>query len=259
MTEETSDIVVGRNALRELLKSGRQIDKLLIQSGTREGSVIELIAKAKDRKIPVTEVSKSKLDEICVRAGCAANSHQGVAAYTAVIEYASLDDLFAEAETRGEKPFFIMADRISDPHNLGALIRCCEGAGAHGIIIPKRGATGVGAAVMKSSAGAAEYLKICRVTNLAETAETLKKRGVWLFACESGGKKYCEADYDLPLCLILGSEGEGVSRLLRDKSDFVISIPMRGAVNSLNVSCAGAVFMYEALRNRQICAASSDT
>jgi len=252
MNEPRFDVIPGRNAVRELLRSGREIDKILVSSGSREGSINELIFKAREKKIPIIETDRRKLEKICLDAGCSDNSHQGIIAFVSEIGYSEIEDIFALAESRSEKPFIIIADKIADPHNLGALIRSAEACGAHGIIIPKRQAAGMTAVVMRSSAGAAEHLPICRVTNLAETAETLKKNGVWLVACEGGGTDYTEIDLDMPCALVLGSEGNGVSKLLLDKCDFVATIPMRGFVNSLNVSCAGAIMMYEVLRQRRI-------
>ena len=251
-TDERSDVVVGRNAVRELLRNGREIDKILVSDGQKEGSINELIYKARESKIPVVETDKRKLEKICLEAGCSNNSHQGIIAFVSGIKYAQIDDIFERAEKRCEKPFIIIADKVADPHNLGAVIRSAEACGAHGIIIPKRQAAGVSAIVMKSSAGAAEHLPICRVTNLADTAESLKKMGIWLIACEAGGNNYTEIDYDMPCALVLGSEGSGISKLLLSKCDFIASIPMKGFVNSLNVSCAGAVIMYEVLRQRDL-------
>ena len=236
--------VAGRNAVAELLASGRGIDKIYIQKDG-EGSLKLIVAKARERKIPVSFAEKGKLNSL---AGGA--FHQGVVAVASQKEYATLDELFAIAETRGEAPFFVIADGIEDPHNLGALIRCCEGAGVHGIIIPKVGAVGITPVVMKSSAGAAEHLAVCRIPNLASAVETLKKRGVWVYACEADGTPYDKLDYKGPIAIILGSEGFGISRLLKEKSDFIVSLPMRGNVNSLNVSCAGAVILYEAVKYR---------
>ncbi len=250
--DERTDIVVGRNAVRELLRTGREIDKVLVSNGHKEGSINELIHKARESKIPVVETDKRKLEKICLDAGCSDNSHQGIIAFVSGIKYAEIDDIFVNAEKRGEKPFIIIADKVADPHNLGAIIRSAEACGVHGIIIPKRQAVGVSAVVMKSSAGAAEHIPICRVTNLADTADLLKKMGVWLIACESGGNNYTGIDYDMSCALVLGSEGSGISKLLLSKCDFIASIPMKGYVNSLNVSCAGAVIMYEALRQREM-------
>lgn len=167
------------------------------------------------------------------------------------MEYATLDDLFALAEARGEKPLFLIADHVSDPHNLGALLRSCEGAGVHGVILPKHDAAPVNATVLKASAGAALHVPIVRVSSLAQACEKLKSRGVWICALEADGEDYAAFDYNLPLALVLGSEGAGVSRLVREKSDFCISLPMHGKINSLNVSCAGAVVLYAAERTRR--------
>ncbi len=241
---ESETIIAGRNAVLERIASGKGIEKIYFQQGA-EGSAKKIYALAKEKKIPVAYADKEKL-----RALSGGMAHQGVVALGAIKEYVSLEDLFAIAESRGEDPFFVIADGVEDPHNLGALIRCCEGAGVHGVILPKTGACGVNAAVMKSSAGAANHMAICRVSNLADTVEKLKKRGVWIYACEAGGTPYRELDYHGPIAMILGSEGFGVSRLLKEKSDFILSLPMRGKINSLNVSCAAAVVLYEAIKSR---------
>jgi len=204
-----------------------------------------ILAKARERKIPVSFADKAKLTSLA-----GGSFHQGVVAFASPKEYVSLDDLFSIAEKRGEKPFFVLADGVEDPHNLGALIRCCDGAGVHGLIIPKANAVGLTPTVIKSSAGATEHLAICRVSNLAQTVELLQKRGVWIYACEADGSLYDQQDYQGSVAVILGSEGFGVSRLLKEKSDFVISLPMRGKVNSLNVSCAAAVVLYEVAKHR---------
>lgn len=237
-------VVAGRNAVAELIRSGAPVEKIYIQNGA-EGSAKMIYALAKEKKIPVSFADREKLASL---AGGVA--HQGVAALGALKEYVSLDDLFRIAEEKGEKPFFVIADKVEDPHNLGALLRCCDGAGVHGVILPKAGAAGVNATVMKTSAGAAASVPVCRVANLADAVERLKKRGVWIYACEAGGEPYDRVDTSGPAAFILGSEGSGVSRLLKEKSDFIISLPMRGSVNSLNVSCAAAVILYEAAKNR---------
>lgn len=242
--ETPDDLIYGRNAVLELLSTHRSVDKIyLLRDG--EGSLRKIYALAKERGVPLGFADREKLDRLTGFA-----KHQGVVAVTTGKEYAELEDLFQLAEARGEDPFFILADGVEDPHNLGALIRCIDGAGAHGIIIPKAGAAGVNGTVMKSSAGAAEHVPVCRVANLSATVELLKKKGVWVYACEADGQPYDRVDYKGPVALILGSEGYGVSRLLKEKSDFTVSLPMRGKVNSLNVSCAGAVVMYEVLRQR---------
>lgn len=237
-------VVAGRNAVLELLVSGRSIEKLYLQKDG-EGSLKKIVALAKEKRIPVSYADKQKLTALA-----GGSFHQGAVAMAQQKEYATLDRLFEIAEERGEKPFFVIADGVEDPHNLGALIRCCEGAGAHGIIIPKNKAVGLTPTVIKSSAGAAEHLAVCRVTNLASTIDQLRERGVWVYACEADGTPYDKQDFSGAIAVVLGSEGFGISRLVKEKSDFIISLPMRGKVNSLNVSCAGAVILYEAAKYR---------
>ncbi len=237
--------VPGRNAVRELLKSGRQIEKIFIQSGEREGSIKVLAAEAKSRGIPLIEVEKAKLDALC-----GYEQHQGIVAVASEKEYVEIEDILEIAKSRGEKPLIVIADGISDPHNLGAIIRCAEGAGAHGIIIPKRRAAGITPAVVKASAGAVEHLAAAKCTNVTETIKKLKDLGLWIFAAEADGTSYDKADFTLPCAIVLGSEENGVSELVRKNCDYVVSIPMRGKVNSLNVSTAAAVLLYEAIKQR---------
>lgn len=233
--------VIGRNAVRELLKSGRPVDKLLVQSGEREGALVPLVGEAIARGIPVVETERRKMDTI---AGFV--PHQGVIAMAAEKEYCTVEDILAIAAERGEKPLVVIADGIADPYNLGAVIRCAEGCGAHGLIIPKRHAAGLTPVVTKASAGAIEHLAIAKVTNVAATVESLKKAGLWVFAAEAGGRDFRETDMNVPAAIVLGSEGAGVSELVRKRSDFVVSIPMYGKVNSFNVSTAAAVLLCEA-------------
>ncbi len=241
---DESAVVAGRNAVLELFSSGRGIEKIYLQKDG-EGSLKKILALAKEKKIPISFAEKSKLSAMC-----GGSFHQGVVALASQKEYVSMERLFEIAEERGEAPFFVIADGVEDPHNLGALIRCCEGAGAHGIIIPKKNAACITPTVIKSSAGAAEHLAVCRVANLASTVDLLKERGVWIYACEAEGTPYDKQDFSGAVAIILGSEGFGISRLLKEKSDFIVSLPMRGKVNSLNVSCAGAVILYEAVKYR---------
>ena len=247
-TEQELDegIVVGRNAVRELLKSGRTIDKIFVQRGEREGSIVVIVAEAVSAKIPVVEVDKAKLDSM---SGFA--HHQGVVAMAAQKEYCSVDDILDIAKERGEKPLIVISDGISDPHNLGALIRCAEGVGAHGIIIPKRRAVGLTPVVTKASAGAIEHMAIAKVPNIAACIEELKEKGVWVFAAEAGGTAYYDTDLNCACALVFGSEGEGVSRLVKERSDAIISIPMYGKVNSFNVSTAAAIILAEASRQQR--------
>ncbi len=243
---ENEGIVVGRNAVRELLKSGRDIDKIFVQKGEREGSIIVLTAEAASRQIPLVEVDKVKLDKMTGNA-----AHQGIVAMAAEKQYSSIDDILEIAAERGEKPFVVISDGITDPYNLGALIRCAEGAGAHGIIIPKRRAVGLTPAVTKSSAGAIEHMAIAKVSNIAATIEELKKKGLWIFAAEAGGAAYYDTDFDCAVAIVFGSEGNGVSNIVKERSDYITSIPMYGKVNSLNVSTAAAVILSEIARQQR--------
>ena len=247
LQEVNEGLVIGRNAVRELLKTGRAIDKIFVQRGEREGSIVVLVAEAIERHIPVVEVEKAKLDKMTAFA-----THQGIVAMAAEKEYCSVDDILAIAEERGERPFIVIADGITDPHNLGALIRCAEGVGAHGLIIPKRRAVGLTPVVTRSSCGAIEHLAIAKVTNLASVVDTLRQKGIWIFAAEAGGDAYYDTDFKCPCAIVLGSEGEGVSRLLKEKSDYITSIPMYGHVNSFNVSTAAAVILAEVARQHRI-------
>jgi len=245
-TEElgpVAGVVVGRNAVRELLKSERAIDKILVRRGDREGSIVVLVAEAIKKGIPVIETDAPKLDSLS-----GGENHQGIVAMAAEKEYVSVDDILAIAAERGEKPLVVIADCIEDPYNLGALIRCAECAGAHGIIVPKRHAAGLTPAVTKASAGAIEHMAIAKVANIATTMEELKKKGLWIFTSEAGGSAYYETDFDVPAAIVFGSEGNGVGRLIKERSDFIVSIPMYGKVNSLNVSTAASVILCHAAR-----------
>ena len=235
--------IPGRNAVRELLKSGRAVEKIFVQAGEREGSITVLAAEALSRGIPLIEVERAKLYALC-----GYEQHQGIVAIASEKEYVTIEDVLKIAEERGEKPLIVIADGISDPHNLGAIIRCAEGAGAHGIIIPKRRAACITPAVVKASAGAVEHLAAVKCTNITETIKKLKDLGLWIFAAEADGTPYDKADYTVGCALVLGSEENGVSDLVRKNCDFTVSIPMCGKVNSLNVSTAAAVLLYEAIR-----------
>lgn len=238
--EISEGLVFGRNAIRELLRSERAIDKIFVQKGEREGSIVVLVAEAIERHIPIVEVERAKLDTMTGFA-----IHQGIVAMAAEKEYCSVEDILAIAAERGEKPFIVIADGITDPHNLGALIRCAEGVGAHGLIIPKRRAVGLTPAVTKASCGAIEHLAIAKVVNIAATIEKLKDNGVWIFAADMGGEAYYNTDFNCPCAIVLGSEGDGISKIVKDNSDFITSIPMYGHVNSFNVSTAAAVILAE--------------
>ena len=244
-SEEASGIVVGRNAVRELLKSGRSIDKIFVQKGEREGSITVLVAESIQRKIPVLECEKSKLDTLAET-----SAHQGIVALAAAKEYVGVDDILNIAKERGEMPLVVIADGIVDPHNLGALIRCAEGAGAHGLIIPKRRSAGITQTVSKSSAGAVEHLAIAKVPNLASVIDDLKEKGLWIYGAEAGGTSVYDTDFTSPAAIVLGSEGDGISKLISEKCDFIVSIPMYGRVNSFNVSAAAAVILSDVKRKQ---------
>lgn len=239
--------VAGRNAVRELLRSGRSIDKIFVKAGRREGSLVAIVAEAKKKGIPVSEVAQEKLDQLARGA-----NHQGVVAVAAEKEYTDIDAILDIAAQRGELPLIVVADSIEDPHNLGALIRCAECAGAHGVIIPKRRSAGLTPVVAKASAGALEHMAVARVSNIAQTVTDLKKRGLWVFVAEAGGTPYYETDFHVPAAVVFGSEGEGVSKTVRDKSDFIVSIPMYGKINSLNVSTAASVILCHAARIQHV-------
>lgn len=239
--------VPGRNAVRELLKSGRTIEKIYVQTGEREGSITVLAAEALNRGIPLIEVDKAKLDKLC-----GYEQHQGIVAIASEKEYVEIEDVLKIAEERGEKPLIVIADNVSDPHNLGAIIRCAEGAGAHGIIIPKRRSACITPAVTKASAGAVEHLAAVKCVNVTDTIKKLKEYGLWVFAAEADGQDYTKVDFTVPCAIVLGSEENGVSALVKKNCDYIVSLPMRGQVNSLNVSTASAVLLYEAIRQRSL-------
>ena len=219
-------LVIGRNAVMELLKTGAPIDRIYIQEGEPDGSLKVIAAKASARRIPLLPCRKQKLATLSGEA-----AHQGVIAVAAEKEYCDVDDILEIAASRGEQPLIVIADCIADPHNLGALIRNCESAGVHGIILPRRRSAGLTGTVSKTSAGALEHMAIARVSNLCHTVQTLKKQGLWIVGCEIGGTKYTDISYDMPLALVLGSEGDGISHQLLTLCDFVATIPMRGKVN----------------------------
>lgn len=241
LTDE--NLIIGRNAVRELLKSSRSVNKIFVAKGEREGSITLLVAKAIEAGIPVVECEKQKLDMLA-----AGVVHQGIIAMASAKEYVSVEDIVNIASERGEAPLILIADGIEDPHNLGAVIRVAEGVGAHGLIIPKRRAVGVTSVVEKASAGALEHLAVAKVTNIASAVEKLKKLGIWIYAAEAGGTPYYEVDFAGPCAIVVGSEGFGVSKLVKDLSDFNVSIPMYGKVTSFNVACAASVIMCEAAK-----------
>lgn len=240
-----TDIIAGRNAVTEALKAGRAIDSLYVQRGERPGGLQALIAKAKEAGAAIKEADPKKLEHLCGGA-----NHQGVVAVAAVKEYATVEDLFQRAQKRGEPPFFVICDELEDPHNLGAVIRTAECAGAHGVIVPKRRSVGLTYAVGKASAGAVEHLPVARVNNLASLLEELKQRGLWVYAADMDGAPWCQTDFTGPVALVIGSEGKGVGRLVKEKADFVVSLPLKGNINSLNASVAAGILCYEVSRQR---------
>lgn len=241
-----SDKIIGRNPVSEAVKSGREIDKIIVKKGEIEGSLLPIIKKARQAGIPVIEADKHKLDALAD-----GGNHQGVVAFCASHEYASVDDILNSAREKGSEPFVIVLDKITDPHNLGSILRTANCAGADGVIIPKRGGVGLNETVAKTSAGAIEYVPVAKVTNIAQTIEKLKKEGLWAVGAEAGGDVMYDTDLTGPVALVIGSEGEGISRLVKEKCDFLCEIPMYGNVNSLNASVAAAVMMYEVVRRRK--------
>lgn len=241
--EDESTQVEGRNAVNALLESGRACDKIFIAETSHHA---DIAARAKKAGIPVVTCDRRKLDTMSTT-----GNHQGVIAQAAAQEYATLDELFAVAQARQQQPLFIICDGIADPHNLGAIIRSAESAGAHGVIIPKRRAVGLTATVSRASAGALEHIGVHKATNLPTVLDELKERGVWIFGAEADGNvDLYDADFARATAIVIGSEGEGMSRLIRQKCDFMVNIPMCGKVNSLNASNAAAVLLYEAVRRR---------
>ena len=239
-----SEIIIGRNAVLEALKNNREIEKITLAKGA-EGSVKQIAAKAKDKRIPLYYSEKSRLDKLA-----SGGAHQGVIAVISDYKYCGVSDILRRAEERGEDPFIIILDGLEDPHNLGAIMRTAECAGAHGIIIPKRRSVSVTETVAKTSAGAVEYMLCAKVTNITGEIEKLKDRGIWVGACDMGDDLYYGRDLTGPIALVIGGEGMGVSRLVKEKCDFVVSIPMKGKITSLNASNAAAILMYEVVRQR---------
>lgn len=237
--------VEGRNAVLEAFRSGKTVDKLFILTGCQDGPVQSIVREAKKADTLIQYVSKERLDQMSET-----GRHQGVIAYTAAYDYAEIEDMFKLAEERGEAPFIFLLDNIEDPHNLGAIIRTANLAGAHGVIIPKRRAVGLTATVAKTSAGALNYTPVAKVTNISKTIEELKERGMWFVCADMGGEVMYNLDLKGSIGLVIGNEGEGVSRLVSEKCDFTASIPMKGNIDSLNASVAAGVLAYEIVRQR---------
>ena len=243
---DREDLIEGRNAVTEALRAGRSIDKIYIAKGEVDKTLGHIASKARDQGVVVVETDRRKLDAMSVT-----HAHQGVVALAAVREYCSVEDILAIAEERGEPPFVILCDEISDPHNLGAILRTAECVGAHGVIIPKRRSAGLTSIVDKTSAGAAEHMAVARVPNLPAAIRELKERGLWVYGTAADAPSgMWDTDLTGPLCLVIGSEGDGMGRLVAENCDFLLSIPMRGKVSSLNASAAASVVMYEVLRQR---------
>lgn len=240
------EYIFGRNPVIELLKSDKTVDKLYVQKGDLRGSIVRILSLAREKNIIVQRVEKEKLDSLS-----SGGTHQGVVAFTTSYEYKTLEDAFKSAEERKEDPFFVILDKIEDTHNLGAVIRTAECAGVHGVIIPKRRSAMVNRTVYKVSAGAVDFVNVIHVNNLTRTVEDLKKRGVWVYGLVPGSDvKHYQNNLKGPICLVIGSEGNGISRLLGENLDGIVSIEMKGKINSLNASNAAAIAMYEVLRQR---------
>lgn len=244
---EEEDIVAGKHAVVEALRSGRTINKLWIAESAQKHVITPIIQEAKKAGVPVQHVDKRKLDQIA-----AGINHQGVVAQTAPYDYVDVGDILTSATEKGESPFLLLLDEIEDPHNLGSILRTAECTGVHGVIIPKRRSVGVTATVTKTSAGAAEHVPVARVTNMAQTIDALKGKGLWIAGADAGANQFIyETDLSIPLAVVIGSEGKGIGRLIKEKCDFLVKLPMFGHINSLNASVAAAVFMYEVVRQRR--------
>ena len=247
-TEPREDILEGRNPVFEALKSGRQIDKIVIAKGEGRGALTRILALAKEKRIPVSEAERAKLDALSQT-----GAHQGIIAYVAAAAYCSVADMLAEAREKGEPPLLVLCDSLNDAHNLGSILRTAHCCGAHGVIIPKHRSVGLSAVAAKASAGAVEYIKVAKVTNLARCIDELKREGLWVCGTDAAGEQdLFHADLTGPLAIVIGSEGEGMSRLVREKCDFLVRIPMKGKINSLNASVAAGVLLYEAVRQRGV-------
>lgn len=243
--ELPEDMLAGRNAVMEALKGSSRINRLMLADGSSEGSIRELIAVAKEKGVPVQFLERSKLDSMAkgIR-------HQGVLAQVSPVEYVELEDILSKAREKQEDPFIILLDELEDPHNLGAILRSADAAGAHGVLIPKRRSCPLSATVAKTSAGAVEHVPVARIGNIVQTIKALKEEGLWVAGADMDGKNYYEADLTGPLLLVVGSEGQGIGRLVKEQCDFIVRIPMLGAINSLNASVAGSVLMFEVTKQR---------
>ena len=244
LPEDQENLLVGRNPIREALKAGRPMEKLLVASGDLSGAARDIVRLAREAGVIVQTVDRSRLDAIYP-------AHQGMLAYVSMAEYATVEEILAYAAEKGEDPFVILLDGVTDPHNLGAIIRTAECAGAHGVIIPERRAAGLGPACAKAAAGALDYMRVARVKNLNRTAEELKEAGLWLVATALDGEDVYSADLTGPIALVIGSEGDGISRLMLERSDRRVTLPMLGQIESLNASVAAGIVIYEVVRARR--------
>ncbi|MCD5413397.1 MAG: 23S rRNA (guanosine(2251)-2'-O)-methyltransferase RlmB [Clostridiales bacterium] len=240
------DRIFGRNPVLEALKAGREVDKIMVSKDSKDGSIKKIIALAKEKKIVVQYVEKAKIKEISN-----SEAHQGVVALIAAYEYSTIEEILEKAALKNKTPFILVLDEINDPHNLGSIIRTAEAVGADGVIIGKRRSVGLTAVVAKTSAGALEYMPVAKVTNISQAIDTLKKAGLWVAGADLGGEKnHYESDLKGSIALVIGNEGKGISRLVKEKCDFLVKLPMDGQIASLNASVAAAVFMYEIYRQR---------
>ncbi len=245
-TAPREDLIIGRNPVMEAIRSGRAIDKLLV-TRSASGAAKAILAKCAERGVPIKEVSSKKLDFLS-----GGGNHQGVALFVASHEYCSVEDILNVAKEKGEDPFLIICDELEDPHNLGAIIRTAEAVGVHGVIIPKRRSVSLSGTVAKAASGALEYVKVARVTNLVKEMDALKERGIWIYGADMDGDNWSRVDYSGGCALVIGSEGSGISRLVSEHCDRIVSLPMKGRINSLNASVAAGVLMYEVAKQRGI-------
>ena len=244
ISREPENLLTGRNPIREAIKTGRDIEKLLVAKGDLSGTAREIIAMAREARIPVQMVERTRLDEIT-------RNHQGMIAYASAYQYADVDDMLKDAQQKGEPPFLVILDGVTDPHNLGAVIRTAAAVGAHGVIVPERRAVGLTPAAVKAAAGSIEHIKVARVTNIVKEIGELKKHGIWFYAADAAGKSFREIDFSGPCALVIGSEGDGISRLVTENCDYLVSIPMKNPdIESLNASVAAGILMYAVASNR---------
>lgn len=247
MENNRADIIEGRNSVMEALRSGRTIDKILVQKGDKQGSIIKILKMAKDAGVAISYVEKAKLDSLS-----STKSHQGLVAYVAAKEYVSLKDIVSIAREKEENPFIIICDEITDPHNLGSIIRTANAAGAHGVVISKHNAVGLSSTVSKTSAGAVEFTPVAKVSSIAKAVDFLKKENIWVVGADmDGAETIYNHDFSGGCAIVIGNEGKGISHLVKQNCDFIVNIPMYGKISSLNASVAGALMIYEVVRSRQ--------